>query len=138
MPIQTQSNIDIASSLEDKDSETFNLNWDNLTQTVKKYNKIMNTMTNGVNLHSLHWSTSLGTGEASSTGIVTGSVWTMKSSVIGLLCNKLINQCQPFIAVNPNFGQEEFQTRLSCMVSIKLGKAIRTILKVSRISREKI
>ncbi|MFD1851876.1 DUF2953 domain-containing protein [Oceanobacillus bengalensis] len=106
---------------------------DNFHTNFKKGNKAITTLLNRTKLHQLDWSTNIGTGEASSTGIISGVIWAIKGSILGYIIEKIRLGCQPAVRVNPFFQQACFQTNIDCMFSIRLGQAIHGILKVIRL-----
>ncbi|WP_343042075.1 DUF2953 domain-containing protein [Ornithinibacillus caprae] len=82
--------------------------------------------------HELNWQTTIGTGNASSTGILTGGMWTLKGSIIALL-NELGNVTgHPIISINPNFQMKQLESKIDCIVSIRIGQAIYTVFKAVR------
>ncbi|WP_163971654.1 DUF2953 domain-containing protein [Oceanobacillus halotolerans] len=83
-------------------------------------------------VHQLEWETHIGTGDAASTGITTGGIWTIKGLILGVVIEKSNLLNKPTISVVPYFQQEYFHSRMKCMVSIRLGKAIRALYKMIR------
>ncbi|WP_156291479.1 DUF2953 domain-containing protein [Oceanobacillus salinisoli] len=106
---------------------------DSYIATFRKIMEALHSILKNTKLHQLNWSTMIGTGEASSTGVVSGAIWAIKGSIIGYFAEKFILMCNPDIQVNPKFQQEYFQTNLDCMVSIRIGKAIQAFIKVNRL-----
>ncbi|MFD1038145.1 DUF2953 domain-containing protein [Virgibacillus byunsanensis] len=82
--------------------------------------------------HRIDWSTHIGTGEASTTGITVGGVWTLKGVITGLLYNKSSFKCEPDLKVIPHYQHKYIHSKLDCMVSIRLVKAIYALIKVMR------
>lgn len=82
-----------------------------------------------VHIHKLKWNTMVGTGEASTTGLITGGVWTSKGLLFGYLSEKATVECQPEINVIPYYQQKTLQTEIDCIVTIRLGQAIRTYIQ---------
>ncbi len=80
----------------------------------------------------LVWKTTFGTGEASSAGLVAGGLWMVKGTVLGLLSELATMNCEPKLSVIPYFQQKGYQSEIDCMVSIRLGKAIHTIMQMQR------
>lgn len=111
-----------------------------LKPVLKTANKILEALKKilrQTKLHDLNWNTLIGTGEASSTGIASGMLWSVKGSLVGYFLEKVILTCNPVIQVNPEYQRASFQTNLDCMVSIRLGKAILGFLKLTRILKAK-
>lgn len=83
-------------------------------------------------LHNFTWITTIGTGSASTTGIVAGGLWTTKQTVHMILFKIKRIECRPKLKVIPNFQFKEFSTELVCIISIRLVKAIFISLMFSR------
>lgn len=86
------------------------------------------------NLHYIQWQTDIGTGEASQTGIVSGGIWGIKSTLIQTLANKsnLMKNESIHINVIPNYNQKVLQSVFDCMVSINAGKAMLALYKLGK------
>jgi hypothetical protein len=67
----------------------------------------------------------LGTGDAASTGVVTGALW----GIWGALHPLLPPRCQSRICVQPHFNQRELSLRAQCIFQFKLGHIIFTGLR---------
>jgi len=80
--------------------------------------------------HKINWITHCGTGEASSTGIVTGGIWTIKETSKGLLYKFGNISCNPSVSVVPHFQQKLFKTEFHCMFSIRVAKAISILMRI--------
>ncbi|GBG12078.1 hypothetical protein PAT3040_06939 [Paenibacillus agaridevorans] len=81
------------------------------------------TMTK-VELTKWNWSTSIGTGDAMWTAMATGVVWSVQSSVLGVLSQFLQLKAEPVMTVNPLFNRSAFATEWSCIAQIRFGYAI--------------
>ncbi|MDQ8735503.1 DUF2953 domain-containing protein [Paenibacillus sp. LHD-38] len=89
----------------------------NLTGWVRK------TLTK-VRLLEWNWSTSVGTGDAMWTAMSTGLVWSVKTSIIGVLSQMVKLKTEPNMNVQPNYQQSAFTTEWSCIAQIRFGYAI--------------
>ncbi|RYL94590.1 DUF2953 domain-containing protein [Sporolactobacillus sp. THM19-2] len=74
------------------------------------------------------WQTVCGTGDAPLTALCCGFIWAMKSAVLPLI-GQMTNQ-NLHVTVHPLFRQMTFRSRLSCMVTIKTGKAIGIVRQI--------
>lgn len=92
-----------------------------LTRNLKEWTK--KTLAR-VKLVEWRWSTSVGTGDAMWTAMTTGLVWSVKSSLIGLLSQLIQLNTQPVMSVNPNFARPAFSTEWTCIAKIRFGYAI--------------
>jgi hypothetical protein len=88
-------------------------------------------------IHQFKWKTYFGTGDASSTGIASGGIWMVKSTMLGFFYELVKFKCEPQLSVLPYFQQKGFRTEIECIVSFRLGKAIYTVMHVLRNSNVK-
>ncbi len=77
-----------------------------------------------VKVKRFNWSSSLGAGDASTTGWLSGLIWSIKGSMAGLLSSYLTLKCIPELKVDPIFQGWASKTHLECMVTLQLGHAI--------------
>ncbi|MEN2769152.1 DUF2953 domain-containing protein [Ornithinibacillus xuwenensis] len=103
-----------------------------LKQRLMEAKNAMITVMNNLSIHQLTWKTQFGTGEASSTGVTSGGIWMIKGTLIGMMYEMTNFKCEPQIAVIPYFQQKGLQSQIDCIVSIRLGKAIYTVMQVLR------
>lgn len=82
--------------------------------------------------HAFKWHTHVGTGEAGTAGLAAGSVWMIKGTITGIIANKSNLCCRPDTTVKPYFQYKCMQSRLDCMVSIKIGQAMGVFFQTSR------
>ena len=80
-----------------------------------------------VSKFSLH--TVFGTGEAASTGKLTGFVWTVVG-FIRMLLSFLTVSCSPDITVSPQFNRMAMEVELDCIFRFRVGQAILTACKL--------
>lgn len=100
---------------------------------VKSSGSVANLLLKKVNFHQFNWSTEGGTGEAGSTGIACGVLWTVKGVLMGLIANKSNLKCKPVIHVVPHFQHAFIHSKVDCIVSIRIAQAIYAFLKVMRL-----
>lgn len=131
------NNIDESPIVKDMETIFDHSKIDSILKTIRNGLEAVQSILHNTRLHQLNWLTNIGTGEASSTGVVSGVLWSIKGTVIGYLVEKFILMCDPNIQVQPKFQQEFFETNLNCMVSIRIGKAIQGIIKLTRIYKTK-
>ncbi|WP_226036414.1 DUF2953 domain-containing protein [Aquibacillus saliphilus] len=85
-----------------------------------------------IKIHQMHWNTKVGTGDASVTGVISGAIWAVKGSIIGLLVRYMNFNVQPNIHVTPYFQQKLAYTELECIFSVRLGQTIYAIIQMIR------
>lgn len=100
-----------------------------LPQLLKGMLKLTKDLLQRLTFHQFSWQTTIGTGEASSTGILVGGLWSIKSILMGFLMQYCQFKCQPQTDLAPQFQRKEMSTKLNCMVSIRLGKAIFMLIR---------
>ncbi len=99
----------------------------------KDYVKQINNMFRRFRIHYLHWSTNVGTGEAASTGIISGLLWGIKSTLVAFI-TKQMNILQPAdISVVPEFERETIKTEIDCLVSMKLADALLALFNMRKL-----
>ncbi|MGY4689217.1 DUF2953 domain-containing protein [Salibacterium sp. K-3] len=76
------------------------------------------------------WKTRFGTGDAAWTGLLSGLSWSVKQTAAGLLSAVMQMTCRPEVDVSPDFQNRQFETELTCMVTVRLGHAIITGIRV--------
>ncbi|MHA6483844.1 DUF2953 domain-containing protein [Paenibacillus sp. strain BS8-2] len=79
---------------------------------------------NKVQLTEWKWSTSIGTGDAMWTAMATGAIWSVQSSVLGILSQVVQVKAEPWMEVQPIFSRSAFVTEWSCIAQIRFGYAI--------------
>lgn len=77
-----------------------------------------------VRLDEWNWSTSVGTGDAMWTAMATGLVWSVKTSIIGVLSQMVKLKAEPKMNVQPIYQRTAFTTEWSCIAQIRFGYAI--------------
>lgn len=87
-----------------------------------------------IELSFFEWKTKGGTGDAVTTGISTGAVWTIKGIIIGFLREHMKKVDDLIVEVTPDFQKSFIQTDIRCMITIRLGKAIYGILQLSKLT----
>ncbi|WP_054024335.1 DUF2953 domain-containing protein [Bacillus sp. FJAT-28004] len=77
-----------------------------------------------VRLLEWNWTTSVGTGDAMWTAMTTGLVWSVKTSIIGVLSQMVKLKTEPKMNVQPIYQRSAFTTEWSCIAQIRFGYAI--------------
>jgi len=83
-----------------------------------------------IKIYILEWSSQIGLGDAASSAIGAGTVWSIKGTIIAFLQSKLNFKRSPEIKVIPDFQGFSAQTYIKCMLKLKAGNAIWTGYKV--------
>ena len=77
-----------------------------------------------VNVTQVEWHSTMGVGDAAITGMLTGALWTIKGSIIGILSHYFRLLDNPNISVQPQFQMAISQTSFKCMLQFRIGHAI--------------
>ncbi len=77
---------------------------------------------------SIYWNSEVGIGSADETAILTGIIWSIKSTFISLISNSY-NLLDTFINVTPNYNTNTVKTHINCIFTIKLGHIINAGVK---------
>lgn len=80
-------------------------------------------------VQSLDWQTDIGVGEAYTTSILTGVIWTFKGTILALMDTYVKDYNKPQLKITPHFNTCKLETNFDCMISIGLGQAILRTLK---------
>ncbi|QQK81137.1 DUF2953 domain-containing protein [Salicibibacter cibi] len=83
-----------------------------------------------IRVHEFRWESVLGTGDAATTGTISGFAWTGKSAVFALIAKLMTVKHLPHLNVTPVFQVAFFRTSLSCIVSFSVGNAMRGLIRV--------
>lgn len=91
-----------------------------------------------IKFHTFQWQTHIGTGDAVTTGLAAGGIWSIKGMVAGFIYKWSNLTNSPSISVQPIFQLKHFQMQLNCILSVKLGQAIyMTVTMTKHISASK-
>lgn len=124
--------LDIIEEIDVKDFKDLKQVIQTIVPSFKETKKIIKMMMKSIVIHQLSWRTDFGTGNATSTGIMSGGVWMMKGTLVSFIHELSNLSCQPKISVTPHFQQRGLYSEIDCIVSIRLGKAIHTGLRILR------
>lgn len=78
----------------------------------------------------LTWVSNIGTGDAAGTGVMTGVVWSVKTTMIGMLGSYIRWDGSPDLDVRPFFEKEILDTNLNCIIRFRVGHAILAVLRL--------
>jgi hypothetical protein len=95
-----------------------------LLEHVVSFHRIVRHFCQKVKITKIEWQTVMGTGDAASTGMLTGAVWAVKGSIIGIISHYFRMQNSPNLSVQPHFQLAVTQTSFKCMLQFRIGHAI--------------
>ena len=102
-----------------------------IIQYFRMINEIGKPIVKTLKVYKLEWITHFGTGDASSTGIISGSLWAIKgvAKQYTYLFENLL--CEPKINLIPCYQSKIFKTNVTCIFSIKIMKVIVILIKLT-------
>ncbi|MFC4618277.1 DUF2953 domain-containing protein [Camelliibacillus cellulosilyticus] len=86
-------------------------------------------------INRMKWATTVGLGEADMTATAVGLVWMIKMTACGVLTSWIKGMSLPKIDVRPVYETMVFRTHLTCMVSFRLGHAIRMVFRIAKLMK---
>ncbi|MCQ6274396.1 DUF2953 domain-containing protein [Bacillus sp. V3B] len=95
-----------------------------LLEHVVSFHQIVRHFCHKVNITQVEWQTVMGTGDAALTGMLTGAVWTIKGSIIGIISHYFRMKNSPHLSVQPHFQLAVTQTSFKCMLQFRIGHAM--------------
>jgi hypothetical protein len=105
-------------------------NFKEVLEHVVELNRIIKKFLKKVSVKKFEWNTIIGVGDALYTGVISGALWTIKGSLMGLLSDYFSFKEMPQLMVHPNFNQMIARTNLSCMFQFRTGHAMLAGLKL--------
>lgn len=97
---------------------------------VTGFYRILRRFLKKVTISQIRWDSRFGLGDAALTAVASGMVWALKGNVLGMLSHFVSLKGVPSIQVIPVYQGTLTQTRLSCMISFKIGHAIVVMLQM--------
>ncbi|WHX99615.1 DUF2953 domain-containing protein [Neobacillus sp. DY30] len=101
-----------------------------IMQHVVNMNVIISKFIKRIVIKHFEWHSLVGVGDAAHTGIITGALWTLKGSIIGMLSHFLRLKEMPVLSITPHFQLAIIQTHVTCIFQFRIGYAILAGLKL--------
>lgn len=101
-----------------------------LLEHVVSFHRIIRHFLKKVKITELDWCSAIGAGDAALTGMLSGAVWTVKGSIIGLISHYFHLQNVPQVSVQPYFQMKVTQTVFKCMLQFRIGHAMFAAIKI--------
>lgn len=102
--------------------------WDS-RQRYKRYTFVLRYLVRRTRINRFCWHSEIGTGEAHHTGLLTGIVWALKSTLTTGLFARTVLLGKPDLAVFPDYQQPRLNTFLDCIFKIRIGHIMIAALK---------
>lgn len=97
---------------------------------VKKAFPIYKKFAHKVRIKKLSWETNIGTGDAPTSGIASGGLWSVKGIICGQIANFFTLETKPELSVSPDFQKPVFDSRMHCIGKVRVGQAIRAYMAI--------
>lgn len=91
---------------------------------VHHYEQFLRSILKWFHIAEFSWHTEIGTGEADSTGVICGLLWTIKGSLLAVLSCFFSLHDSPWVTVSPRFQEAVLSTRVSCIIRFSVGQAM--------------
>lgn len=121
---------DNTSKITSKDIVTNLKRYREILEHVFQLNTIIRRFLKKVSVKRFEWYSVIGVGDAAITGTITGALWAVKGSIVGLFSHYFRIREMPKLMVYPNFQQVITQTELSCMFEFRIGYAMLAGIKL--------
>ncbi|MFB3160829.1 DUF2953 domain-containing protein [Neobacillus sp. 179-J 1A1 HS] len=99
-------------------------------QHVVNVNIIVKKFMKKIVIKHFEWHSLVGVGDAAHTAIITGALWTIKGSIMGMLSHFLRLKEMPVLSITPHFQLAIIQTHITCIFQFRIGYAILAGLKL--------
>lgn len=103
------------------------------TEKMNQMRKILPLFRRTIYVHTFHWKTVIGTKEANWTAILSGSLWSIKYKLLGMLDTYMNKEMNPSISIEPNFQTKIFCMEIKSISSVSLYKGIQLLFKLRQI-----
>lgn len=101
-----------------------------LVSHIVSLHRIIRNFLGRISIRKLEWHTVVGIGDAAHTGMLTGAIWAVKGSIIGLISHYIKLKAVPDITITPHFQYAISQTAFSCMIHFRVGHAMLAGIKL--------
>lgn len=95
----------------------------------EKYSVFIHKTISSLRCEYLSWHTACGTGDAASTALLTGCLWSLKGTVLKRIKQHSKLHVKPSISIKPEWDKLEFATAFQCIFSIRIGHVITAVVK---------
>lgn len=96
----------------------------NWIKNVYMMNKIIKKFLRSIRVDKFNWRTGIGSGDAAETGTITGIIWGVKASMIGLFSSYVTLRAIPRIHVQPFFNEKRLETEFEGIFRLRIGNAM--------------
>lgn len=101
-----------------------------LRRRVRDLNETMRRFLRHVTCERLEWATTIGTGDAAETGVLTGMAWAIKTTFVSVAGRHVRWERPPALNVRPSFEERRLESNLLCIVRFRLGHLILAVTRL--------
>ncbi|MCF2648702.1 DUF2953 domain-containing protein [Niallia circulans] len=101
-----------------------------LLNHVVQFHRIVRSFLAKLTIKHIEWSSIVGLGDAAHTGMISGAIWAVKGSIIGIISNYMKLKDMPKINIYPQFQGMASETLFSCMIQFRIGHAMMAGIKL--------
>lgn len=101
-----------------------------LLNHVVQFHRIVRSFLAKLTIRNIEWSSIVGLGDAAHTGMISGAIWAVKGSIIGIISNYMKLLDMPKINIYPHFQGVASETLFSCMIQFRIGHAMMAGIKL--------
>ncbi len=94
------------------------------------YPPIHDFLTKQIKIKDFKWITHMGCNDAGATALLSGVLWMIKGKIVSFLKNIFVSD-NTKINIVPIFNNSVFKTDLTCIIHIKIGYIITTLIKIA-------
>ncbi|MGG0237038.1 DUF2953 domain-containing protein [Bacillus rhizoplanae] len=106
---------------------------DSIAEVIKRMQEI-HTMMKGflqkVKIKNWRWRSQVGTGDAASTGVITGYVWSVKGMIVGVAGNYMEIIDAPQLEVTPIFQGKTVASHCELTASFRIYRAVKAVVRI--------
>ncbi|MBA4495653.1 DUF2953 domain-containing protein [Paenactinomyces guangxiensis] len=113
-----------------KTVDRFRSQYQQVLDHIEDFQRTVRWFLSKVTCEKLVWVTTIGTGDAAESGILTGIVWGIKTTLVGMLSGYTRWDQSPLLYVEPHFSQPVLETHLHSIIRFRVGHAILGITRL--------
>ncbi len=101
---------------------------------LKGYQLATKRITSKIQITDLQMDIHYGTGEASTTALATGALWSLSGGMIAIISEYFLLMVHPKIDIIPHFSvKKPFETKIECIAQLRMAKTIHAGWKLARL-----
>lgn len=122
--------IEVQSRQDGKEREQ-RVRWDDLMRQLKRQDlrlirRMARRLLGRLVIKEWRWKSALGTGDAATTGWLSGGMWTLVASLTNWLCRQCHMETRPLLQITPHFHQKIFAHDISVHCQVRIWHLLQT------------